>query len=223
MDRLAVEPVLQIENLRVRYPGFRLDIAELQIPPGAYAVLTGATGCGKTTLLETVCGLRTANVDTIRIGGREVADIPAEQRGIGYVPQESILFPGWRVRDQLAFALQVRRMPSTLIKKRVLELAHQLRIEALLDRHPESLSGGERQKVALGRALAFSPLLLLLDEPLSAVDAESRDELLQQLQHVHGRGTTILHVTHDREETARLATLNLKIDNAGTLHTTPAE
>lgn len=223
LELQQTEPVLQITNLQVRYPGFCLAVPDLRIPRGAYGVLMGATGSGKTTLLEAVCGLRPAEVDGIWIAGKEVSRLPVQQRGIGYVPQESALFPGRRVRDQLAFSLQVRRQTSEQIAKVVQSLAGQLRIESLLDRRPESLSGGERQKVALGRALSFGPSLLLLDEPFSAVDEKSRHELVQLMEQIHRQGTTVLHVTHDHQEATRLATQNLKINENGTLQNVPTE
>jgi ABC-type sugar transport system ATPase subunit len=140
-------------------------------------------------------------------------DAPGE-RGIGYVPQDGALFPTFKVRDQLGFALHLRRRPPGEINTRVAQLADELSIAHLLDRLPQHLSGGERQRVALGRALAANPKVLLLDEPLSALDEELRDDLavlLKRVQREHG--VTALHITHSRAEAAVLADVVFRLDD----------
>ena len=190
---------------------FRLADVSFTVPAGSYAVLMGKTGCGKTTLLEILCGLRRPAVGRLFIGEREVTDLTPGERGIGYVPQDGALFPTMTVREQIGFALAIRRRPETETAARVRELADQLGVAHLLDRLPQHLSGGERQRVALGRALAAKPSVLLLDEPLSALDEELRDELAALLKRVQGElNLTALHITHSRREAEQLADVQLR-------------
>jgi len=184
-----------------------LDDVTLTIPSGTYAVLMGSTGCGKTTLLEVLCGLRQPQKGRVLIDGRDVTALEPRERGIGYVPQDLALFPTLKVFDQIAFALKLRRLPAD---SRVRELASELAISHLLDRQPEALSGGEKQRVAIARALAANPKLLLLDEPLSALDEAMRGEaaaMLKRIQQQHQ--LTVLHVTHSQAEAVQLADLRL--------------
>ena len=190
---------------------FRLADVSFTVPAGSYAVLMGKTGCGKTTLLEILCGLRRPAAGRVFIGEREVTDLAPGERGIGYVPQDGALFPTMTVREQIGFALAIRRRPETETAARVRELADQLGVAHLLDRLPQHLSGGERQRVALGRALAAKPSVLLLDEPLSALDEELRDELAALLKRVKGElNLTALHITHSRREAEQLADVQLR-------------
>jgi ABC-type sugar transport system ATPase subunit len=153
-----------------------------------------------------LCGLRRPLAGHIWIGGVDVTPLESGQRRIGFVPQDGALFPTLRVRDQLGFALRVRHRPSAEIADAVGGVAEELRIAHLLNRHPEGLSGGERQRVALGRALLSKPSVLLLDEPLSAIDEDAREGLLAVLQSSHKRlKVTVLHVTHSRQEAERMA------------------
>ncbi len=193
-------------GLTVGHGGFRLARLDLSVPGGCYGVLMGATGSGKTTLVECLCGLRAAEAGTIRIGSREVTGTPPGVRGIGYVPQDGALFPTMTVAEHLAFALTVRRWPAAARAARVAEVAEQLGVTALLARRPQGLSGGERQRVALGRALAYRPAAMILDEPLSALDESAHGEMCALLRTVQrATGVTVLHVTHSRREAALLA------------------
>lgn len=183
----------------------------LKIPAGAYAVLMGSTGCGKTSLLEILCGLRQPTRGQILLDDTDVTRLEPRDRGIGYLPQDLALFPRLSVREQIAFSLRIRGQPS---EKRVFELAEELGIRSHLDRRPETLSGGEKQRVALARALAANPRLLLLDEPLSALDEEMRSEAMALLQRLHREHRlTVLHVTHSTAEAAQLATLRLRMQD----------
>jgi ABC-type sugar transport system ATPase subunit len=176
----------------------------------------GKTGCGKTTLLEAICGLRQVHAGRIVLLGRDVTQLKPAQRGVGYVPQDLALFPGHTVREHLAFALEVRRWSRAAIDARVRELAGLLGITHLLDRYPQGLSGGEAQRVALGRALAFHPPVLLLDEPLSALDEDTRSEMATLLRDVQRQtGVTTLHVTHSLTEARRLADRLFVLERAG--------
>ncbi|MBE2282114.1 MAG: ABC transporter ATP-binding protein [Prosthecobacter sp.] len=205
--------MIQLDHISWKAGG-RVILAEvtIAIPANTYAVLMGSTGCGKTTLLEILCGLRKPTSGRVRLDGVDVTDLEPRERGIGYVPQDLALFPGLRVREQIAFAPKLRGLPPAEIEARVKRLAEQFGIVPLLDRLPDRLSGGEKQRVALARALAAQPKLLLLDEPLSALDEGMRAEavsLLQKVQQEHG--LTVLHVTHSSNEAAALGHLQLRM------------
>lgn len=192
---------------------FRLDAVSFTVPAGSYAVLMGKTGCGKTTLLEILCGLRQSAGGRVLIGERDVTALPPGERGIGYVPQDGAMFPTMTVREQIGFALKIRHWSVEMITARVQELSGQLGVAHLLDRLPQHLSGGERQRVALGRALAAKPSVLLLDEPLSALDEELRDELAALLKRVQREfGLTALHITHSRREAEQLADVVFRME-----------
>jgi molybdate/tungstate transport system ATP-binding protein len=197
--------MILLSHVNIRQGDFRLDDLSLEVPTGCYAVLMGRTGCGKTTLLEAICGLRRIEAGVIRLLGRDVTRLRPADRGIGYVPQDLALFSTLTVEDHLAFAMVVRGRRKREITARVEELAALLGIGHLLDRKPRGLSGGEAQRVALGRALALRPRVLLFDEPLSALDDETRQEMYDLLRAVReAMPVTVLHVTHNRGEAGRL-------------------
>ena len=198
--------MIELINISARSGSFSLSDVSLHVGTGQYGVLMGRTGCGKTTLLETIAGLKPVTSGRIILSGRDVTHTGPAQRGIGYVPQDGALFPTMSVREHLAFALKIRRQKSETIRKRIAELAELLGIEPLLERRPLRLSGGERQRVALGRALSFRPQILLLDEPLSAVDEDTREEMYELLCRVQAETRiTALHVTHNTAEARLLA------------------
>jgi ABC-type sugar transport system ATPase subunit len=198
--------VIELDHIGVQAGAFRLQDICLHVPAGKYGVLMGRTGSGKTTLLEAIIGLRRVTEGRIRLGDADVTTWNPAVRGIGYVPQDGALFTRMTVRDHLAFALEIRRADRRTIADRVSELSDLLGIRHLLERSPRGLSGGERQRVALGRALSFHPRVLLLDEPLSALDAETRSQMCDLLIDIRNRtGVTTLHVTHNSDEASRLA------------------
>lgn len=198
--------MIRVERLSVRVGAFALREISFAVPTGEHAVLMGRTGSGKTTLLEAICGLRPVVGGAIHLQENEVTHWPPARRGIGLVPQDAALFGHLSVREHLSFALSLRRWPRERIEARVAELAEWLGLGRLLDRKPPGLSGGEAQRVALGRALSFRPGILCLDEPLSALDEETRAEMCGVLRTVRAHtGVTILHVTHNPAEAARLA------------------
>jgi ABC-type sugar transport system ATPase subunit len=206
--------MIAVDNLSLRSGAFAIDGVSFTVRSGAYAVLMGRTGCGKTTILEAVCGLKPVLSGRIRLMGRDVTDLHPSERGVGYVPQDLSLFPTLCVRDNLGFALSVRGRSRPEISRRVDELADLLGLGRLLDRWPEGLSGGEAQRVALGRALAAAPPVLLLDEPLSALDDDTKAEMYTLLRSVQRlTGVTVLHVTHSRREAAVLADLLFVLEN----------
>lgn len=197
--------MIVIENLSIRLGTFALEGISFEVAEGEYAVLMGKTGSGKTTILEAICGLRSVAGGRIVLMGTDVTRLKPRQRGIGYVPQDAALFSTMTVREHLGFALVVRGQPRRVIDRRVEALADLLGIERILDRRPQGLSGGEAQRVSLGRALSFSPGILCLDEPLSALDEATRDEMYALLKTVRGEtGVTVLHVTHSLHEAERL-------------------
>ncbi|MBI5774388.1 MAG: ABC transporter ATP-binding protein [Verrucomicrobia bacterium] len=206
--------MIRFDNIAWQAGGFRLENVSFTVPEKSYAVLMGRTGCGKTSLLEILCGLRRPASGRVFIAEREVTNLPPGARGIGYVPQDGAMFPTMTVRENIGFALRIRRRPADEIQQRVNELAAHLGVAHLLDRLPNNLSGGERQRVALGRALAAKPSVLLLDEPLSALDEELRDDLAKLLKNIQRElGVTALHITHSRSEAARLADVLFRLDD----------
>jgi molybdate/tungstate transport system ATP-binding protein len=198
--------VIAVENVTIRQGEFVLTGIGFQVPKGEYAVLMGKTGSGKTTLLEAICGLRPiAAPGRILLMGHDVTRLKPAERGIGYVPQDGALFPTMTVREHLAFALRIRHWERRRIEDTVREIAAMLGVEQLLERKPTGLSGGEAQRVALGRALSFHPGALLLDEPLSALDDATREDMYELLRTVRRRtGVTALHVTHSVTEARAL-------------------
>jgi len=183
---------------------------ELAVRTGEFVALLGPSGSGKTTLLRILAGLEFPDAGTVRIGGRDVAGVPARERGIGFVFQSYALFRHMTVFENVAFGLRVRpraRRPSgSEIAARVRHLLALVQIPELERRYPEQISGGQRQRVALARALAIEPPLLLLDEPFGALDAQVRKELRGWLRGLHDSlGITTLFVTHDQDEAMEIA------------------
>jgi ABC-type sugar transport system ATPase subunit len=198
--------MIAVQNLTLRAGSFALQGVSFLVETGEYAVLMGKTGSGKTTLLEALCGLKPVSAGRITLLDRDVTDLHPAERGVGYVPQDLALFQTMTVRDHLAFALEIRRWERNAVARRIDELAGLLGLERLLNRRPQGLSGGESQRVALGRALSFRPRVLLLDEPLSALDDETRAEMYELLRAVRRQtGVTTLHVTHHLGEARQLA------------------
>jgi len=206
--------MIAVEHLTIRIGTFALADIAFAVPTGQYAVLMGRTGTGKTTLLEAICGLKPVVAGAIRLNERNVTRLKPAERGIGYVPQDAALFSTMTVREHLAFPLMIRKWNRAKIEGRVVELAEMLGLTPLLDRKPLGLSGGEAQRVALGRALAFRPNILCLDEPLSALDEATKDDMYKLLLSVqqHER-VTVLHVTHNREDADQLADVILHLEN----------
>jgi ABC-type sugar transport system ATPase subunit len=206
--------VIRVTDLCIVQGEFALKDVSFEIPEGEYGVLMGKTGSGKTTILECICGLRPMQSGTVELSGSDVTRLKPGERGIGYVPQDGSLFVTMTVREQLSLAMTIRHWPMQRIDERVNELAEMLGIHGLLDRYPHGLSGGEIQRVALGRALSSGPSILCLDEPLSALDDETHSEICDLLDSVKQQtGVTILHITHRKREMRRLADKLLKIED----------
>jgi ABC-type sugar transport system ATPase subunit len=198
--------MIELQKLSLRAGAFTLQNVDLLIPQGTYAVLMGGTGQGKTSLLEVICGLKPVAAGKVRLAGQDVTHWKPADRGIGYVPQDLALFPTISVRGHLEFALKLRRWSAGAMRERVAHLANVLGIEKLLDRSVQHLSGGEAQRVAIGRAISFEPPVLLMDEPLNALDETTRDRLCNLLRTIHSQiKLTTLHITHSRSEARQVA------------------
>ncbi len=196
---------VSIDSLRLSREGFSLDIS-LGLEPGETGVILGPSGCGKTTLLRLIAGLERPDSGSILISGTPVDRMPPERRDIGFVFQDLALFDHMTGRRNIGYGLAIRGMDRLAVDSRVEVLAREMRIAHLLDRLPPTMSGGERQRLAFARALARKPALLLLDEPLSSLDAALRRELRAYLKGLLAAGgITALHVTHDVEEALELA------------------
>jgi len=196
---------VQIEDIWVDLSEFRLREIALDVAAGEYFVVLGPTGAGKTVLLETIAGLFQPRRGRILVDGEDITETAPERRGIGFVYQDYALFPHLNVAENVAFGLRLRRLDREVVEERTAAMSRMLGIDHLLHRSPRTLSGGEQQRAALARALVVEPRLLLLDEPLSALDPETREGLQRELARVHRElGTTTLHVTHDFEEAVAL-------------------
>jgi multiple sugar transport system ATP-binding protein len=182
-----------------------VDNVSLTIDDGEFMVLVGPSGCGKTTLLRSIGGLERVTGGRILIGERDVTKAPPGSRDLAMVFQNYALYPHMNVRQNLGYALKVRRTPKREIRQRVDEVARMLGLEELLDRRPKALSGGQQQRVAMGRAIIRQPAAFLMDEPLSNLDAKLRVSMRASLQQLHSRlGTTTVYVTHDQVEAMTL-------------------
>lgn len=183
-----------------------LDDVSLDIRSGELLALLGPSGCGKTTLLRTIAGLERPDTGTVLIDDREMTSVPTRERPIGMVFQQFALFPNMTVRDNVAFPLVVRHRPAAEVRRRVDELIELVHLGAQADRYPGQISGGQAQRVALARALAPAPAVLLLDEPLSALDAMVRTRLRDEIRRVQQLvRTTAVYVTHDQSEAMAIA------------------
>jgi ABC-type Fe3+/spermidine/putrescine transport system ATPase subunit len=183
-----------------------LDGCTLEVEKGEVMTLLGPSGCGKTTLLRTLAGFSAPDSGRVRIGGREITDLPANRRSVGYVFQNYALFPHLTVADNVAYGLRVRRRPRAEIDHRVVKALELVSLAGLGDRFPAELSGGQQQRVAIARVLVLEPDVLLLDEPFNALDAKLRLTMQTELRKLIQRlGITAIFVTHDQEEAMLLS------------------
>ena len=198
--------MIRIRHLDVRLTGFALQDISLTIEAGEFFTLLGPTGAGKTLILESIVGLVPLSSGRIRIGSRDVTRLPPEKRGVGIVYQDCALFPHLSVRENISYGLRYHRKTRPDQDGRFDRLVSQLGLAHLLGRSVHNLSGGEKQRVALARALAVDPSVLLLDEPLSSLDPNFREEIRQLLKDLHWKtGISVLMVTHDFSEAHFLA------------------
>jgi len=207
--------MIELVRLSCRFGDFALRDVSLRIERSQYWILLGPSGCGKSVLLQTIGGFFTPSAGQVLVDGRDVTREPPEKRNIGLVFQQAALFPHLSVRANIEYGLRARRAPDAEIRRTSDDLIERLRLAAILSRPVATLSGGEAQRVAIARALACRPVLLLLDEPLSAVDHNARLEMQAELVRLHRElSLTTLHVTHSREEAAALSD-RLAIMNQG--------
>ncbi|MER0445943.1 ABC transporter ATP-binding protein [Streptomyces sp. Edi4] len=208
---------IRFDGVTVAYDGnVVLDSLQLSVEPGEILALLGPSGSGKTTALRAVAGFVRPAAGRVFIGERDVTHLPPHRRGIGMVVQQYALFPHLRVQDNVAFGLRARKVPKAQIAVRVAEALAMTGMESYAKRHPRELSGGQQQRVAIARALAIRPGVLLLDEPLSALDAQLRSGMLAELARLHRElpDITILYVTHDQIEALTLADRIAVMDRA---------
>jgi ABC-type Fe3+/spermidine/putrescine transport system ATPase subunit len=211
---VVVRPILEIDGVSKRFGGtVAADDLSLALRAGEFFSFLGPSGSGKSTILRMVAGLEHPDRGRISIDGQDVATVPPWHRNLGMVFQQYAVFPHMTVAENVAYGLKVRRLPSAEIARRVGEMLALVGLEALSAKNVTLLSGGEQQRVALARALAPQPRMLLLDEPLSALDEKIRRAMQVELKQVHRRtGTTFLYVTHDQEEALtmsdRIAVIN---------------
>jgi putative spermidine/putrescine transport system ATP-binding protein len=201
------EPFLEVDGAAVAYGSVTvLESLSLTVNRGEFVALLGSSGCGKTTLLRAIAGFITPSAGAIRVGGRDVTRLPPDKRGMALVFQSYALWPHMTVAQNIGYGLKLRGRPRAEIVARVAEIQRLLGLDGLGSRKPTALSGGQRQRVALGRALAISPDILLLDEPLSNLDARIRLTVRHEITALQRRlGITAIHVTHDREEAMVMA------------------
>ncbi len=198
-------PMIAVEKLCLRAGEFRLREVSFRIERGEYFILLGPTGCGKTLLVEAICGLNTPEGGQIHVDGADVTHTDPAQRRIGYVPQDYALLPFKTVAQNIAFGLEAHGLDKASIRERVDAIFEMLDIGHLRGRFPARLSGGERQRVALGRALAIKPDVMVLDEPLSALDEGTCRDLMARLKELHAQlNTTFIHICHRVEEALTL-------------------
>lgn len=204
---MTTSAFLSIEGLGVSYGRTAvLDDINLQVDQGEFIALLGSSGCGKTTLLRTIAGFMKPSIGSIRVGMRDIQHMPPDKRGMALVFQSYALWPHMSVRQNVGYGLKVRGERRSTINTKVSEVLAMLGLEGFADRNVTALSGGQRQRVALGRALAISPQILLLDEPLSNLDARIRLTVRHEIRALQKRlGITAVHVTHDREEAMVMA------------------
>jgi putrescine transport system ATP-binding protein len=207
VEPVADMPLLRIEGVGKKFGNFRaVDALSLDIRAGEFFALLGPSGCGKTTLLRMLAGFETPDEGRILLGAKDIAQVPPHLRPVNMMFQNYALFPHLSVRDNIAFGLKRAGMARGEIATRVAEMVALVKLEGLEKRKPDQLSGGQRQRVALARALARRPQLLLLDEPLAALDKKLRENTQGELMELQRRlGTTFIIVTHDQEEAMTMA------------------
>lgn len=204
--------MLQLKNISKKYKEFALNDISFSIRKGEYIVLLGESGAGKSLILEMLAGLIHPDEGEIFLDSKNISNEKIQKRNMGMVFQDNTVFPHLKVKNNIAFPLKTRKMKAQAIQQIVLDLAQKTQVDHLLDRWPETLSGGELQRVAIARTLACNPVCLLLDEPLASLDVQLRDDMRSLLRELNEEGMTMIHVTHDFEEAISLA------DKIGIIH-----
>ncbi len=200
-------------GIKKRYPGFSLNV-DFDVANGEFISILGPSGSGKTTVLHIIAGFIRQDEGRILKDGVDISFLPVSNRNIGVVFQDYALFPYLSVYSNIAFGLKIKHFDSKRVKKAVLNIAEQFGITHILNKYPDMISGGEKQRVAVARAMVVQPDVLLMDEPLSSLDAKIRERLMKELKEFHQRfNTTIIYVTHDQAEAMYLAGRIVLIDN----------
>ena len=201
------KPLVSLRNLNKHYGDFAaVDNISLDIKDGEFLTFLGSSGSGKSTTLSMLAGFETPSSGEILVNGESLVNVPPHKRDIGMVFQRYSLFPHLSVRDNIAFPLAIRKLAAAEREKRVDAMLKLVQLEQFAHRRPSQLSGGQQQRVAIARALVYEPRILLMDEPLGALDKKLREDLQDELRQLHRRlGITIVYVTHDQEEAMRLS------------------
>ncbi len=201
------QTIVRFEGVDKSYDGETLVVRDLHLAvrAGEFLTLLGPSGSGKTTCLLMLAGFETVTRGEIYLKGRPLSGVPPHRRGIGMVFQNYALFPHMTVEENLAFPLEVRRLPRDVIRARVQRALEMVQLEGFASRRPGQLSGGQQQRVALARALVFEPEIVLMDEPLGALDKQLRENMQMELKQLHRKlGVTVVYVTHDQSEALTL-------------------
>lgn len=212
---------IELSGIKKAWEDFKLEINDLRVKDGEFLTLLGPSGCGKTTTLRIIAGFEKPDSGEILFDGKSVNELPPYERGIGIVFQDYALFPHMSVFKNVAFGLEMRRLPKAEIERRVKWALDLVGLKGFENRYPEQLSGGQQQRVALARALVVEPQVLLLDEPLSNLDAKIRERLRGEIRRIQRElGITTIYVTHDQEEAMaisdRIAVMNVgKLEQVG--------
>jgi spermidine/putrescine ABC transporter ATP-binding subunit len=217
-DKAAVKPIISFRNVSKRWGSMlAVDNVSLDIEPGEFFALLGPSGCGKTTLLRILAGLEVPSEGQVLIDDQDMSDIPPNKRAVNMVFQSYAVFPHMTVADNVAYGLKIDRVPPAERGKRVQEALDLVQLGHLGERKPDQLSGGQRQRVALARALVKKPKVLLLDEPLSALDAKLREAMRFELSQLQQKvGITFIMVTHDQDEALAIAS-RIAVMNKGSI------
>ena len=201
------EPMVRIAGLQKSYGSVvALQELDLTVPMGEFLTLLGPSGSGKTTLLNLIAGMTSASKGRIMINGRDVTDVAPEKRGLGMVFQNYALMPHMTVFENIAFPLQIRKIPKAEIRQRVNEVLEVVRLPHVANRKPKELSGGQQQRISIARCLVYKPDLILMDEPMAALDKKLREQMQLEIRRIHTEfGITMLYVTHDQEEALNMS------------------
>lgn len=198
--------MLKLEHIYKKLGDFKIEDVSFEVKKGEYFVILGPSGTGKTIILELIAGIHTLDHGNIYINNKNINSTPPEDRNIGFVYQDYLLFPHLSVRENICFGLKAKKTPKNYMEQILNEISSMLRIEHLLDRNPLTLSGGEQQRVAFARAVVCSPQILLLDEVSSALDPSTKEIFQRNLKTLHQKlKTTTIHITHDFNEAYYLA------------------
>lgn len=203
---MSEKSVIEIENFNIQLGNFRLQNINLNVKKNEIFAILGKTGSGKTVLLESIAGFYKGKDGNVRIEGKNITDIPLEERGIGFVYQDFGLFPHMTAFGNISYGLKMQKMHKVQRREMIQKTAELLSISHILEQYPGTLSGGERQRTALARALVLRPKILLMDEPFSALDPSTKQVMYKQVKDIHHIfGCTILFVTHDFREAQTMA------------------